>query len=93
MESVDDPLNIQQEKTSGESENIATEINGEWIDDNSLCVQEMNNSEDEENNKVVDDIIDNSVIINRLERRGVQYFHFCCCCSYMYIYFIYSRTS
>ena len=57
MESVDDPLNIQQEKTSGGSENIATEIEEEWIDDNSLCVQEMNNSEDEENNKVVDDII------------------------------------
>ena len=39
VESVDDPLNIQQEKTSGGSENIATEIKEEWIDDNSLCVQ------------------------------------------------------
>jgi hypothetical protein len=57
VESVDDPLNIQQEKTSGGSENIPKEIKEEWIDDNSLCVQEMNNSQDEENNKVVDDII------------------------------------
>jgi uncharacterized Zn-finger protein len=58
VESVDDPLNIQQEKTSGGSENIATEIKEEWIDDNSPCVQDMNNSEDEENSKVVNDIID-----------------------------------
>ena len=69
VESVDDPLNIKQEKTSGGSQNIATEIKEEWIYHNSLCVQEMNNSE--ENNKVVDDIID--IVEHKIET-DIYYF-------------------
>ena len=46
-ESVDDPLDIQKDKASGESENIVTEVKDKVNEDDSLCVQEINNSGDE----------------------------------------------
>ena len=55
-ESVDDPLTIQKEKASDESENIITEVKEEGIRDDPLCVQGLNNSGDVENNTVVDEI-------------------------------------
>ena len=55
-ESVDDPLSIQGQTNSEESENIVTEVKEEGIDDDTLCVQEIHNFEYEENNTVVDDI-------------------------------------
>ena len=36
--SVDDPLDIQEEKTPGESDYIVTEVKEEVIDNDSLCV-------------------------------------------------------
>ena len=38
-ESVDDPLSIQEETTSCESENICTELKEEGIDNDTLFVQ------------------------------------------------------
>ena len=55
-ESVDDPLSIQGETTPDESDYIVAELKEEVIDDDSLCVQEIQNSGDEENNTAVDDI-------------------------------------
>ena len=54
--SVDDPLNIQEETTPGESNYIVTEVKEELIDNDSLCVQEKTKLGDEENNTVFDDI-------------------------------------
>ena len=54
--SVDDPLNIQEETTPGESDYIVTEVKEEVIDNDSLCVQEIHKLGDEENNTVFDDI-------------------------------------
>jgi hypothetical protein len=53
-ESVDDPLSFQEETTSCESENICTEIKEEGIHDDTLFVQEINNSGEEVNSTVID---------------------------------------
>mgnify|MGYP001234753750 CR=1 FL=1 len=55
-ESVDDPLSIQEGNRRSENNNICTEVKEERIDDDTLFVQEIQNSGDEENNTVVDEI-------------------------------------
>ena len=49
-ETVDDPLNVQGETTSGESENIVTKLKEEGIEDDTLSVQEIHKFGNEENN-------------------------------------------
>ena len=55
-DNVDDPLSIEWCKRRSETYNICTEVKGERINDDTLCVQEIHNSRDEENNTDVDDI-------------------------------------
>ena len=55
-ESVDDPLSIQKDNASDESENIITKLKEEGIEDDTLSVEEIHKFGDGENNKVVDDI-------------------------------------